>query len=86
MYLIANTAVGGWWAGSPDELTPFPGAYVIDYIRVYQKNTLYNDSLPSDSLYNDDVADIPYADDIPDQSLPGHRPTQDQWPGIYPYY
>lgn len=36
MYLIANLALGGDWAGWPDDETGFPAAYVIDYIRVYQ--------------------------------------------------
>lgn len=92
MYLIANTAVGGWWAGSPDESTPFPGKYVIDYIRVYQKATLYNDELYSDEMtggltddLTNDLTDVPYADDIPGQAFPNHRPTREQWPAGYPY-
>lgn len=36
MYLLANLAVGGEWPGNPDETTPFPGYFDIDYIRVYQ--------------------------------------------------
>ena len=35
-YLLANLAVGGDWPGSPDEATPFPGFYEIDYIRIFQ--------------------------------------------------
>ena len=37
MYLLANLAVGGDFPGSPDETTPFPSTYEIDYIRVWQK-------------------------------------------------
>ncbi len=37
MHLIANLAVGGDWAGAPDESTTFPGAFVIDYIKVWQQ-------------------------------------------------
>ena len=37
MYIIANTAIGGWWPGDPDETTSFPGEYKIDYIRAYQR-------------------------------------------------
>lgn len=37
MYLIANLAVGGNWPGPPDESTPFPAYFEIDYIRVYQR-------------------------------------------------
>jgi beta-glucanase (GH16 family) len=36
MYLILNTAVGGKWPGSPDESTPFPQQFLIDYVHVYQ--------------------------------------------------
>ena len=36
MYLIANLAVGGDWAGKPDETTSFPSSLVIDHIRVWQ--------------------------------------------------
>ena len=37
MYLLANLAVGGDFPGSPDETTPFPSTYEIDYIRVWQR-------------------------------------------------
>lgn len=37
-YIILNLAVGGNWPGSPDDTTDFEkAAYVIDYVRVYQK-------------------------------------------------
>ncbi len=36
MYLLANLALGGDWAGSPDRTTPFPVHFVIDYIRAYR--------------------------------------------------
>jgi beta-glucanase (GH16 family) len=36
MFLVANLALGGDWAGSPDATTPFPVAYKIDYIRAYR--------------------------------------------------
>jgi beta-glucanase (GH16 family) len=39
MYIIANLAVGGDWAGSPDDTTVFPADFEIDYIRVWQKET-----------------------------------------------
>lgn len=38
MYLVMNTAVGGEWPGSPDELTRFPKHFDIDYVRVYQRS------------------------------------------------
>jgi beta-glucanase (GH16 family) len=36
MYMIANLALGGDWAGYPDATTPFPAVYAIDYIRAYR--------------------------------------------------
>ncbi|ASJ74899.1 glycoside hydrolase family 16 protein [Granulosicoccus antarcticus] len=80
MYLIANTAMGGWWAGNPDETTPFPGKYMIDYIRVYQRVTPFDDV-----MLNDDMTELPYADDMPGKVVPNHRPTLEQWPAGYPY-
>ena len=35
-YLLLNIAVGGKWAGRPDETTVFPQTMSIDWIRVYQ--------------------------------------------------
>jgi beta-glucanase (GH16 family) len=35
MYLLANLALGGRWAGPPDPSTPFPAAYEIDRIAAY---------------------------------------------------
>ncbi|MEE9320347.1 MAG: family 16 glycosylhydrolase [Granulosicoccus sp.] len=78
MYILANTAIGGWWAGSPDDSTGFPGKYALDYIRVYQKNGQYDD-VP----YNDGATNVPYADDVPDSS-PNHMPAFEQWPDAYP--
>jgi beta-glucanase (GH16 family) len=36
MYMIANLAVGGDWAGAPDSDTHFPAIMRIDYIRAYR--------------------------------------------------
>jgi len=36
MYLVANVALGGDWAGYPDASTPFPATLTIDYIRAYR--------------------------------------------------
>lgn len=36
MFLLANMAMGGDWAGVPDETTPFPAAFEIDFIRAYR--------------------------------------------------
>lgn len=43
MYLLANLAVGGTWAGSPDEAA-FPAGFVIDWIAAYQ---IANDGIRS---------------------------------------
>ena len=39
MYLLANLAVGGHWAGAPDETTRFPAEMVIDYVRVWHRRS-----------------------------------------------
>jgi hypothetical protein len=36
MYLLANIALGGDWAGQPDASTRFPARMTIDYIRAYR--------------------------------------------------
>ncbi len=36
MYMLANMAMGGDWAGAPDDTTKFPATYAIDYIRAYR--------------------------------------------------
>ncbi|HET6608499.1 MAG TPA: glycoside hydrolase family 16 protein [Rhodopila sp.] len=36
MYMIANLAVGGEWAGTPDHDTRFPAAMQIKHIRAYR--------------------------------------------------
>ena len=36
MYMIANLAVGGDWAGTPDSDTHFPAVMRIEYIRAYR--------------------------------------------------
>ena len=35
-YLILNLAIGGRWAGSPDDSTTFPQELRVDYVKVYQ--------------------------------------------------
>lgn len=36
-FLLLNIAVGGTWAGRPDETTVFPQEMRVDWVRVYQK-------------------------------------------------
>lgn len=35
-YILMNIAMGGIWAGNPDETTIFPQKYYIDWIRYYK--------------------------------------------------
>ena len=37
MYLLINLAVGGDWPGPPSRSTKFPAAYLIDYVRIWQR-------------------------------------------------
>lgn len=37
MYVIANLAIGGNWAQTPDAATQFPAYFDIDWIRVWQR-------------------------------------------------
>ena len=37
MYLLINLAVGGRWAGPPDEYTTFPARFEIDHARIWQR-------------------------------------------------
>ena len=44
-YIILNLAVGGSWVGNPNDKTSFENnPYVIDYVRVYQKDS-YNEDV-----------------------------------------
>ena len=36
MYLIINTAVGGFWPGYPDATTVFPQRFEVDWVRAYE--------------------------------------------------
>jgi beta-glucanase (GH16 family) len=41
MNLILNTSVGGKWPGPPDHTTELPQHFTVDYIRVYQSESVY---------------------------------------------
>ena len=63
VYLMADFSVGGTWAGYPDSTTPFPSAYSIDYIRVWQDASAFNSEIitgtgSSESLAGGDGADV----------------------------
>lgn len=38
MYLLINLAVGGEWPGAPSKKTKFPAEYLIDYVRIWQRD------------------------------------------------
>ncbi len=79
MYIIANTALGGWWPGSPDSTTNFPAQYKIDYIRAYQKAGGVPQSDPTEGL----ESKLLQWDDVPGAS-PSHLPPFELWPEGYP--
>ena len=39
-FLLLNVAVGGSWPGNPDASTVFPQMMLVDYVRVYQPQTV----------------------------------------------
>ncbi len=75
MYIILNTAVGGWWPGSPDESTEFPSRYEIDYVRAYQRNGVQLDA----PVFNDDHQPIRLDTEVIFRA-PNHIPSPEQWP------
>lgn len=79
MYVLANLAVGGWWPGSPDASTEFPAEYELDYIRVYQRVSPFDDA----QLFNDAPSTVQPAVTIPGTS-PSRRPPIELWPEGYP--
>lgn len=38
MYLLINLAVGGEWPGAPSKKTKFPAEFLIDYVRIWQRD------------------------------------------------
>ncbi len=38
-YILLNLAVGGNWPGAPDGSTVFPQQMLVDYVRVYSRDT-----------------------------------------------
>ena len=39
MSVVLNLAVGGWFDGDPDETTIFPQQLLVDYVRVWRKDS-----------------------------------------------
>jgi beta-glucanase (GH16 family) len=76
MYVILNLAVGGNWPGNPDDSTPFPSSFEIDYVRVYQHkgvhyfdpiaDTTINWAEPEDNFGRDATM---YSDGIPKKRM-----------------
>ena len=46
MFLLLNLAVGGAWGGWVDGSTTFPQAFVVDWVRVYDKVGGYGPAAP----------------------------------------
>lgn len=48
MFIISNLAIGGVgsWPGPPDNSTPFPSYFQIDYVRVWQQSSGFTIYLP----------------------------------------
>jgi beta-glucanase (GH16 family) len=48
MFIILNLAIGGVgsWPGPPDDTTPFPSYFQIDYVRVWQQSSPLPTYLP----------------------------------------
>jgi len=38
-FLLLNIAVGGDWPGNPDVSSPFPQSMLVDYVRVYRRES-----------------------------------------------
>ena len=38
-FLLLNVAVGGDWPGNPDSSSPFPQTMLVDYVRVYRRQS-----------------------------------------------
>ena len=47
MYIIFNLAVGGNDPGAPDDTTPFPSSFYVDWVRLYQVDDSTNSSTSS---------------------------------------
>ena len=80
MYLIANLAVGGAWAGDPDATTPVPAQMTIDYIRAYSTAPVpaltdtfhFHDAGTGDDFYTTSVAEQQYiAQNLPSYTQEG---------------
>jgi len=54
-YLILNVAVGGPWAGNPDETTTFPQKMYVDYIRYYSKDGFTASDAPALNIEEETV-------------------------------
>ena len=79
MYIIANTAIGGWWPGDPDDTTPFPGEYKIDYIRAYQRVGIQLDA----PQFENPASQVPVRGPGTFSS-PNHIPPFELWPNGFP--
>jgi beta-glucanase (GH16 family) len=51
-FIILNLAVGGAWPGNPDESTTFPQQMLINYVRVYTRNSPSSPAAANESKQN----------------------------------
>ncbi len=60
-FVQMNLAVGGNWPGNPDETTDFENAeFIIDYVRVYQKEFYDTNVTKPERLYREPLEDGNY--------------------------
>jgi beta-glucanase (GH16 family) len=51
-FIILNLAVGGAWPGNPDESTTFPQQMLVNYVRVYTRNSPSSPAAANESKQN----------------------------------
>ena len=65
-YMILNLAVGGSWVGNPDDTTDFEhAAFVVDYVKAYQKSS-YDENVQNGNYVNN--GNFALAEDLTDDN------------------
>lgn len=59
-FLILNVAVGGNWPGPPDATTMFPQRMMVDYVRVYERETPGRGGCGGNVLWNGGFEEGPW--------------------------
>jgi len=76
MYWILNLALGGGWAGPPDDATPWPAALEVDWVKVYESNPYAPGPEPGPPPGTEYALDNPWsAADLREVYQPGDRVT-----------